>query len=135
MSHTPGPWRVVPFVDATLIDSDSDTGYGTTICLLHGREEHLDNARLIAAAPDLLAALASETWLVWSNEHAAWWGPNRCNYYTSIESAGRYSLEEAMLICRLRSQTPNSNPTELIQPSPEWLSGRSEAIAKATGTP
>lgn len=92
----------------------------------------LNFCKLHKAAASLLDALQSATWLVWSNEHCAWWGPNRSNYYTSIESAGRYSLEEAMRICRFRSQTPNENPTELIQPSPEWIEARSAAIASAS---
>lgn len=30
-------------------------------------------------------------WLIWSNHHKAWWGPNGNNYYRSIERAGRYA--------------------------------------------
>ncbi len=53
---TVGPWKVVPFVDATIIESNSDSGYGTKICEMHGRPEHFDNARLISASLDLLVA-------------------------------------------------------------------------------
>lgn len=86
------------------------------------------------AAPDLLAAIESQTWLVWSIEHDAWWGPNHSSYYTDINAAGRYSLEEAIGICQLRSKRPNNQPCEMLVPSPEWIACRSAAIAKARGT-
>jgi hypothetical protein len=107
----------------------SPTSAGTVSVKLHRSEI----CPLHAATSALLASLSASTWLVWSNEHCAWWGPNRRNYYMSIESAGRYSLEEAMRICRFRSQEPNANPTELIQPSPEWIEARKIAITKAAG--
>jgi len=34
-------------------------------------------------------------YLIWSFEHRAWWGPDRCGYTTDIERAGRYTKEEA----------------------------------------
>ena len=37
-----------------------------------------------------------EPYLVWSNEHHAWWRPNSRGYAKSIEDAGVYSREEAM---------------------------------------
>jgi transcriptional regulator with XRE-family HTH domain len=33
--------------------------------------------------------------LIWSEEHGAWWGPGRTGYTRSIREAGRYSLAEA----------------------------------------
>lgn len=41
-----------------------------------------------------------EPYLVWSNEHHAWWRPNSQGYAKSIEDAGVYSREEAMDIAR-----------------------------------
>lgn len=38
-------------------------------------------------------------YLVWSSEHRAWWGPERCGYVRSFAKAGRYSLDEAISIC------------------------------------
>lgn len=73
-------------------------------------------------------------WLVWSNEHKAWWGPNGCGYYVDVNSAGRYSYEEAVDICNGRDfpwpptvrhdlngheQWPE-NPPELVVPAPEF---------------
>ncbi len=45
------------------------------------------------------------SYLVLSAKHsprgglAAWWGPDRCGYYTDLEGAGRYTLAEALDIC------------------------------------
>ena len=38
-------------------------------------------------------------YLVWSHEHSAWWGPDRCGYVRRIEDAGIYSRAEALDIC------------------------------------
>lgn len=42
----------------------------------------------------------SNEWLIWSNEHNAWWRNNRCGYTSSYEQAGLYTFEEALRICR-----------------------------------
>ena len=36
-----------------------------------------------------------KAFLVWSEEHGAWWGAARSGYTRSIRDAGRYSLEDA----------------------------------------
>ena len=59
-------------------------------------------------------------WLIWSNEHEGWWGKRRCGYYTQVDSAGRYTLQEALDRCGYRSRT-TGQPDELVQPSPELL--------------
>lgn len=38
-------------------------------------------------------------YLIWSNEHHAWWRPEKAGYTFFIEVAGRYSRTEAMSIC------------------------------------
>lgn len=38
-------------------------------------------------------------YLIWSNEHRAWWRPDRCGYTTHTEAAGRYSRKDAIAIC------------------------------------
>lgn len=38
-------------------------------------------------------------WMIWSNEHNAWWRPNSCGYTDLIEQAGLYSYDEAKSIC------------------------------------
>ncbi len=41
----------------------------------------------------------TEAWVVWSEEHAAWWARGKRGYTTSLACAGRYSPEEARAIC------------------------------------
>jgi hypothetical protein len=41
---------------------------------------------------------ADAQYLVWSNQHGAWWRPNRRGYTSAIEEAGRYTLDEAQRI-------------------------------------
>jgi len=65
MTHTLGPWTV----DDNYIMCRYD-GNGNYICRMLGRGEETDaNARLIAAAPDLLAAL--ETVMPWASKAVA----------------------------------------------------------------
>lgn len=42
----------------------------------------------------------SELYLVWSNEHRAWWAPGECGYTIELDRAGRYTRERAIAICR-----------------------------------
>lgn len=63
-------------------------------------------------------------WIIWSNEHRAFWRPNRCGYTTAIEAAGRYSKAEAEAICRDACPRANSTinvgtPPEICMPAPE----------------
>ena len=37
-------------------------------------------------------------WLIWSDEHRAWWKPNENGYTENIREAGRYAFEDA---CRI----------------------------------
>jgi hypothetical protein len=55
--HTPGPWFVTP--DGAAVYEKDGYGYrGDTVCGLPSRSDsRAANARLIAAAPDLLEAL------------------------------------------------------------------------------
>lgn len=160
--HTPGPWEVGEEVDSAdkLVyipirrgaKRISTTGVygrnedGTTAGRVYkdnfGIERHSNiitaeecraNARLIAAAPELLASQTAATWLVWSHYHGAWWGANSSGYYTDIDSAGRYTLEDAIANCKKRSPGEHGIPMEFPVPSPEWLAARAAAIAKATG--
>ena len=63
-THTLGPWQIIKVYDGWIIEG-RDTGHGLTICVSNeGREglsnrrpENEANARLIAAAPDMLTAL------------------------------------------------------------------------------
>lgn len=59
-------------------------------------------------------------YLIWSNEHNAWWRPNGNGYTKSIEEAGRYTFERAAEICRdanwYRPQESKAAPDESIVP-------------------
>lgn len=37
-------------------------------------------------------------WLIWSNEHGAWWGPGHRGYVTKRSEAGRYTYDTALQI-------------------------------------
>jgi len=58
VGHTPGPWKLFQFGGPQIGNANT----GEAICTLWGNEKNENdsihaNARLIAAAPDLLAAL------------------------------------------------------------------------------
>jgi len=73
-------------------------------------------------------------YLVWSNEHRAWWGHGHCGYAYRIEGAGRYSLEEALAICNGAnySWNENNNPEEL--PIPEHVALQLKRAPAMDGT-
>lgn len=37
-------------------------------------------------------------WIIWSEEHGAWWAPDRAGYTRSLEHAGRYLEVDALEI-------------------------------------
>lgn len=39
-------------------------------------------------------------YLIWSNEHRAWWAPHERGYTVSLVMAGRYTRIRALEICR-----------------------------------
>jgi hypothetical protein len=65
----------------------------------------------------------SGMYLIWSNEHRAWWGPNRCGYFTSIDSAGRYLRDEAIKIASSArgGWAKGKNPDEIAMPEADAL--------------
>lgn len=58
---------------------------------------------------------AGREYVVWSNEHRAWWGPDRRGYYTHLSAAGLYSRDEALRICvhARGGRRFNKNPSEV----------------------
>jgi hypothetical protein len=42
----------------------------------------------------------SDIYLVWSNEHRAWWKPGGYGYSTGLRGAGQFSRDRAIEICR-----------------------------------
>ena len=68
-------------------------------------------------------------WIVWSNEHRAFWRPERRGYTQRIEQAGRYTKAEAETICkganyRALSDLRSGTPPEIMMPAPEAMDGR-----------
>jgi hypothetical protein len=82
---------------------------------------------LAATAP----AAQADLWLVWSNEHGAWWGPNESGYYTDIRSAGRYTKEKAMECADSRSHTKGKLPPEVIISERDAMEGKNPNAAQA----
>lgn len=60
-------------------------------------------------------------YLIWSNEHRAWWRPGHSGYTNHVSAAGRYNDKEALEICNGANYSwcENTNPQEL--PVPEHL--------------
>ncbi|MBN9459003.1 MAG: hypothetical protein J0I54_20415 [Bosea sp.] len=76
-------------------------------------------------------------YVVWSNEHSAWWGPDEAGYRAKLEEAGRYDREQALAICAgaRGGRQYNENPSEVPvlfedaarfwpNDAPEWRSER-----------
>lgn len=51
------------------------------------------------STPTPHADIREDDYLVWSNEHNAWWRPNRQGYTINRRVAGRYTRDEAISIC------------------------------------
>lgn len=51
--------------------------------------------------------------MIWSNEHRAWWGPNNIGYTTNLSKAGVYSAEAAMRICEHATHDWHCEPVEV----------------------
>lgn len=85
-------------------------------------------------------AETEKQYVVWSSEHSAWWGPERCGYFTRIGSAGRYTREEALEICRRArgGREFNDSPTEVPLPLKDaevFLARRTARMATREGPP
>lgn len=51
----------------------------------------------------------SDKYLVWSNEHGAWWRANSQGYTMHLAMAGQYERDEALKICGLGRDGWRSN--------------------------
>lgn len=47
-----------------------------------------------------MGAPMTDNYLIWSNEHRAWWRAGRMGYTRRLKEAGVYSRDEALKICR-----------------------------------
>jgi hypothetical protein len=94
MRHTPGPWRSNPLKASIKIDSDV-SGLVATIPLpafIDDKRRHAD-ARLIAAAPDLLAALKKTVGALWSINPAT--TSDGCYTDDPVEKQARAAIAKA----------------------------------------
>lgn len=63
-------------------------------------------------------------YLVWSNEHRAWWGKDHCGYTRIIANAGRYDRDEALKIAGTRDggwRLNKGNPDEIAIPEQDAI--------------
>lgn len=69
----------------------------------------------------MMKSALPDAWLIWSNEHNAYWGPNHCGYTRDIDQAGRYQQSDADSVCAAANAhlPPKSLPHEIRVPSPE----------------
>ena len=79
----------------------------------------------------------SNIWLIYSREHNGFWRPNRYGYTWAIEQAGRYTKQEADLICADaavgRGQHGDDGPPEVavIAPEAESQLAKAQAVVDA----
>jgi len=67
---------------------------------------------------------AEPRYLVWSNEHKAWWGPEHRGYTRIIANAGRYDRDEALTIAGKRGggwYLNKGNPDEIAIPEQDAI--------------
>lgn len=77
--------------------------------------------------------MSERIWLIWSNEHAAWWKPRGMGYTGIIGEAGRFSFGESVAYCEAmsRHQGADGVPKEVALLAPEAvkaLMGNIDAI-------
>lgn len=66
----------------------------------------------------------AQKYLVWSNEHGAWWGPDCRGYTRTIANAGRYDRAKALSIAGTRDggwHVRKDNPDEIAIPEQDAL--------------
>jgi excisionase family DNA binding protein len=55
-------------------------------------------------------------WLIWSNEHHLWWGPDERGYVRDVHRAGRYTEADARKLERVRGWRGDRTPPEVAIP-------------------
>lgn len=120
-------------ITVEIIQADRDAAASVHISSLHGeaiREGAMDANHVVQAfAKHRLSHSSTPSeverpYLVWSNEHAAWWGPDRCGYTRRIERAGRYERSEALSIAGTRDggwRVSKGNPDEIAIPEQDAI--------------
>lgn len=116
---------MIPFVRASALSSQS-------LSLSEAREEIERLKGLVAGIRE-----TDTTYVIWSNEHRAWWGPDRRGYCSRLDDAGRYDRESALGVCigARGGRRYNDNPSEVMvlfedaclfwpDDKPEWREAR-----------
>ncbi len=64
-----------------------------------------------------------QDYLIWSNQHGRWWGPNSLGYTTIISEAGRYARRSAEVICANANIAiaEGAEPDEVMVLAPEAI--------------
>ena len=57
--------------------------------------------------------MSEQNYLVWSNEHGAWWCSHAHGYTLNFEEAGRFTRSEAISYSKARDQRPGERLPEL----------------------
>lgn len=83
-------------------------------------------------APIPTPAAEPADWLVWSNEHDAWWRPKAEGYTTQVEHAGRFTKAEAEDHCNTRSFTACGKPSEEMVHVSDYRVSGCEAVPHGT---
>lgn len=77
----------------------------------------------------------TQQYLVWSNEHQAWWAPYECGYISIISQAGRYDRSMAARICQSANAylAEGREPNEVMVLAPECIDTHVQPIAHGEG--
>lgn len=76
-------------------------------------------------------------YVIWSNEHGAWWGPKRAGYVARLTDAGKYARDEALTLCtdarggREYNRIPSELPILLADAEVFWPDSGIELQEKA----
>jgi hypothetical protein len=66
-----------------------------------------------------------QPWLIWSEEHAAWWAPAEVGYSSRMDRAGRYTAERAAeLVFNANAFCEVGQWNEIAIPDPTWRGGK-----------
>jgi hypothetical protein len=140
--HTPINLLLADVRQALFDEAKSDQGAGAGLRYEAGRAVGLMGRAMdeISAAQSALpTALEEQKYLVWSNEHKAWWGKDRCGYTRIIANAGRYDRDEALNIAGTRDggwRLNKGNPDEIAIPEQDAIDQYAEITrAQQSGDP
>lgn len=89
---------------------------------------HCGGSGQVWNAPAVTGAAGGEAvwWVVWSNEHMAWWRPNERGYSTDLRGAGLYIEADAKRCEGMRSPMHDGRVPEIAMPLSEAIRFDSE---------